>query len=265
MKHFDSYKNLCTEFYDLDKPEAPPKELAFYLNYAKEAKGKILEPMCGSGRFLIPIMEQDYHINGIDASSFMLDALRKKCERKNLVPLLYESLLQKAQLDHKYSLIIIPSGSFCLSNSPCQFRCKKDTDESLHILFNALLPSGKFVFEVEMENFRSKYETNYGIWRGRWVRKQDGSIIVLSTLPQYDKEAQIETTICRYELIQKNQTIQTEVEEVCLKFYKPGELDKILKKHGFGNIKKYKPYEFVEAEETDPTIIYECSKGDSFF
>ena len=32
-----SYLNLCTEFYDLTKPEAGPKEIAFYGECLKEA------------------------------------------------------------------------------------------------------------------------------------------------------------------------------------------------------------------------------------
>ena len=50
-----TYQNLCTEYYGLDKPSAPEDALAYYLEHAKEAKGPILEPMCGTGSFLIPL------------------------------------------------------------------------------------------------------------------------------------------------------------------------------------------------------------------
>lgn len=39
------YKALCTEFYELDKPFASKEALEWYLEYAKEANGPILEPM----------------------------------------------------------------------------------------------------------------------------------------------------------------------------------------------------------------------------
>ncbi len=32
------YKNLCTQFYELDKPEAPPDAIQYYLNEAAKAK-----------------------------------------------------------------------------------------------------------------------------------------------------------------------------------------------------------------------------------
>ena len=54
------YKNLCTEYYELDKPHASEDALQCYLKYADEAKGSILEPMCGTGNFLIPLLEKGY-------------------------------------------------------------------------------------------------------------------------------------------------------------------------------------------------------------
>jgi len=50
-----AYGSLCTEFYDLDKPSAPADALAFYVERARKAGGRVLEPMCGSGRFLLPM------------------------------------------------------------------------------------------------------------------------------------------------------------------------------------------------------------------
>ena len=49
-----SYGRLCTEFYDLDKPEPPLAELERYARYAARAEGPVHEAMCGSGRFLLP-------------------------------------------------------------------------------------------------------------------------------------------------------------------------------------------------------------------
>jgi hypothetical protein len=47
----ESYQELCTQFYDLDKPSASKEALDFYLHYADSANGPIFEPMCGTGHF----------------------------------------------------------------------------------------------------------------------------------------------------------------------------------------------------------------------
>ena len=65
----NSYKKICTEFYAIDKPNAPTEALEFYLRYAQKAKGLILEPMCGSGRFLLPFLEHGFSIDGMDADT----------------------------------------------------------------------------------------------------------------------------------------------------------------------------------------------------
>jgi len=47
-KTIDTYLGLCTEVYELSKPDAPSAAFAFYREYAKAANGPILEPMCGT-------------------------------------------------------------------------------------------------------------------------------------------------------------------------------------------------------------------------
>jgi hypothetical protein len=58
MKKLDTYLNLCTEVYDLSKPNPPENAYAFYRDYVMRANGLILEPMCGTGRFLLPLLEE---------------------------------------------------------------------------------------------------------------------------------------------------------------------------------------------------------------
>ena len=53
MRGLDSYRKLSQEVYDLSKPEPADFVWEFYLNHAQSVEGPILEPMCGSGRFLV--------------------------------------------------------------------------------------------------------------------------------------------------------------------------------------------------------------------
>lgn len=64
MQDLDTYLSLCTQVYDLSKPAPPEEAFRFYREYVMRAKGAILEPMCGTGRFLLPLME-----DGFDGSS----------------------------------------------------------------------------------------------------------------------------------------------------------------------------------------------------
>ena len=61
------YGILCTEMYEILHEKAPRDELDFYLSYAEKGQ-KVLEPLCGSGRFLVPFMECGFDICGMDLS-----------------------------------------------------------------------------------------------------------------------------------------------------------------------------------------------------
>ena len=65
--------------YDLDKPVVPDVDLGFYLHYVEKANGPILQPMVGTGRFALPLMEQGFKIDGVDASADMLNKYRQIC------------------------------------------------------------------------------------------------------------------------------------------------------------------------------------------
>ena len=246
-----SYKKLCTEFYDLDKPEAPEDALTFYLRLADRTNGPILEPMCGSGRFLIPLLERGFDIEGVDASSHMLRACRASCEKKALTPVLHEQSVEQMDLSRKYGLVFIPAGSFCLIIEP------KQAEDCLKRIYDFMLPHARFVLEVETPRAQPAH---VGQWGGRWVERPDGSKILLSWLGLYDEKEQICRAINRYELFKAGALLKTELEEFTLRFHEAAEFRSLLETAGFENIRVFKPYQPCEPDWSDPSIVFECHK-----
>lgn len=247
------YKVLCTEYYELDKPHPPEDALQCYLKYAEEAEGAILEPMCGTGRFLIPLLKKGYSITGFDYSPHMLDVCRKKCHKLGLKATLVEASFKTFPLVETYSLIFIPSCSFCL------LTMHDEIIQALKFVSNRLKPGGKFVFEIE--TLKAKGESQ-GIWKGKWVNKPDGSKIVINTLSQFDSTTQIETVLCRYELWEENVISCTEVEDFRLRLYEPLEMELLLEQYGLKIVGKWQaePYSNIKADESSAVILYECVK-----
>ena len=103
------YGSLCTEMYEILHKEAPQDELEFYLSYA-EKEMKILEPLCGSGRFLIPFLERGYDIKGIDLSTEMLAKLNEKAPNAKV----FQKDILEYDSAEKYDYIFISSGSVSL-------------------------------------------------------------------------------------------------------------------------------------------------------
>ena len=105
------YETLCTEFYNADKEFAEEDELQFYKDlFSKD--DCLLEPMCGSGRLLIPFLKLGYKIEGFDNSSSMLESCKQRAQTLNLNSILYKESLDSFSPNKLYQGIIIPFGSF---------------------------------------------------------------------------------------------------------------------------------------------------------
>ena len=251
MNKLSLYLDLCTEFFDLDKPKASAEEYAFFRHYIEQSRGPILEPMCGSGRYLIPYLEEGFNVEGFDASPFMLNALHAKCTQKNLTPHVWEQFLEGVPATKQYNLIFIPDSSFCLFLDPAHIKM------CLQKIYSLLKDGGTFVFDLETV-YAIPARTN--IWQGKAYKKRDGTIVMCSTLP-LPIENSIATVICRYELIDKTEVIKTEMEYFQIKLYYPTEMDTLLKEVGFSQIKRVAAYDHESMPSAqDYTIAYECIK-----
>ena len=251
MTSLDTYLNLCTQVYDLSKPTPPNNAYEFYRSYAAAANGRILEPMCGTGRFLLPLIAEGFDVSGFDRSQSMLDALHKKANAKSLKVNVWLGSAEDVKLQKKYKLIFIPSGSFCLITD------LKAAKQALIQFYDLLENEGKLVFEVET---LKSVPMPIGLWRGSSWEKEDGKIILgnFLTLPIEDN---IINVICRYELVDKNSLIKTEIEKIPVKIYDPQILCNILTEIGFTQIKILKAFDpTTPPSDDDESIIFECIK-----
>ena len=249
MENLDTYLNLCTEVYDLSKPVPPEDAYYFYRSYMSQANGAILEPMCGTGRFMLPFIEEGFNVSGFDTSKYMLNALKSKADLKKLHPNVWQGFAQNLSTTERYNLIFIPSGSFGLIIDPLTVK------STLQKFYDHLTNDGIFVFEAE--TFKSVPQL--GIWRGsKWLRV-DGKIILLSTFATL--ESNICSSIGKYELIEHNKIIHTEIEELKVRLYETEELVILLKQTGFKDIKTIKAFDPSKPSDlNDEVIIYECRK-----
>jgi len=253
-----SYGKLCTEFYDIDKPEPPPDAFDFYLAEAERAQGPILEPMCGSGRFLLPLLARGFDVVGSDASAHMLDACRAHAARLGLEPTLREERLDTLSRDRHFRLIFIPSGSFCLITEPAVALA------GLTRVRESLAPGGRFIVEIERRD-RTRASELSGNWGGRWVTRADGAKIVLSWLSQYVAPSGISSSVHRYELLNEGRLLAQEFEDFELKLYELSEFRELLTNAGFAQIQALTPYSLEPLDDpssadAEDGAIFVCSR-----
>lgn len=249
MDNLVTYLGLCTWVYELSKPLPPVDAYSFYREYVKEANGLILEPMCGTGRFLLPLVEEGFDVHGYDASDNMLQALYSKARFKKLKPNVWKGFIESLATEQLYKLIFIPSGSFCLITDLSTIKL------ALRKFYDHLKKGGILLFEIETPHSLPPLD----IWRGSKWDRPDNKKIILSQFAVLDSD--ICTSIARYDLINKHQIIQTEIEEYKIKLYEKNELNRLLNQAGFSDVRVIKAFNRNALPEmNDESIVYQCIK-----
>jgi SAM-dependent methyltransferase len=248
-----TYQKLCTEFYDLEPHRDGTISAVFYLQRAMQAHGSILEPMCGTGRFLIPMLEAGLDVQGFDASSYMLDALKKKYTRiSSKQPPVWQQFVQDFLSERRYQLIFVPYGSWGLITD------LEDSKKCLASMYNHLAVGGKFIIEIETV---ASVPQPCGIWRRGVHTRADGSKIAINTKASYDKDSQIFQSLCHYESIVQGVVDCLEIEDFKMYLYHFEEMDQLLRDVGFSDITKYQDYNLSPVVDLAAhIIIYECVK-----
>ena len=207
--------------------------------------------MCGTGRFLLALQKEGYEVHGFDASEAMLEKLHVKAKDKQIKPTVWYGFVQDLAQTQKYSLIFIPSGSFSLITE------RKDIQKSLKTIYDYLDDKGCFVFEVETQN---SVPSELGIWRGSRWRMSDGKMILLSQLAILEEE--VCYSVGKYELLEGNTVIQTEIEEYQIRIYQDRTLlIGLLYSVGFKEVRMVKAFDrSAIPNETDESIVFECRK-----
>jgi SAM-dependent methyltransferase len=203
-----AYGSLCTEFYDLDKPSAPADALAFYVERARKARGRILEPMCGSGRFLVPMSLAGLPVDGVDSSSAMLAACRTRARSAGIEVSIFLQELASLKLPQRYSMAFIPSGSIGLI-------CEDDElQRALSCLHTHLEPGGILLLELVCDDGQLVSPAEL---KPRAVLCPDGTSITYTCIASRAKAA---STICYSGIYTKRRgahIVETETEELTLR------------------------------------------------
>jgi SAM-dependent methyltransferase len=107
------YDKLSSEFYDY---HARRGDVKFFVDYALEAGGSVLELGCGTGRVLIPTARAGVEITGLDLSIEMLELCQAKLESepedvKSRTELI-QADMRYFDLQRRFSLVTITYGPF---------------------------------------------------------------------------------------------------------------------------------------------------------
>ncbi|HEV2662742.1 MAG TPA: class I SAM-dependent methyltransferase, partial [Ktedonobacteraceae bacterium] len=105
--------DLIAPFYDIEHAQFG-EDLDMYRNFAELNGGKILELACGSGRVLLPLVQDGYAVTGVDTSAAMLAIARARLQESGLSAraTLVQQDISALNLGQKFRLAFIALGSF---------------------------------------------------------------------------------------------------------------------------------------------------------
>ena len=232
--------------YEALHEQAPQDELDFYLSYAEKGK-KILEPMCGSGRFLVPFLEHGFDIIGLDLSIEMLAKLKQKAPGAKIIT----ADLADYTTQEKFDYIFIPSGSISLFTDMNMCR------DILQKIKELLAPGGKFVFAVDTVFDRCEEDSDYKV--SVCAKIQGRFDLVLREKKHYDEKSQTQFSPSIYELYYDPVLLQKESMDFQTHLYRYGEMEEYLRECGFKNISTYSNYQKEPAvNDQCEMFIFEC-------
>jgi SAM-dependent methyltransferase len=224
------YKKLHAEWYDLVSAGGDhQEEIDFFARSIDASSQPILELGSGTGRILIPLLEQGFDISGIDTSEDMLDRCRAACKAKGLKAELYAQSMLDFELPQTFGLILLTSGGLGL------FTRNQDIRSTFKQVMAHLKPGGVFIFEFEP--VPAEYGKNSGHWTGDWANGPDDVVIAKRQSNKYDSTTHIWERLVIFDKFANGRLIETEANERTGRFFTVEEAVQFAKSAGFEEIK----------------------------
>lgn len=245
------YGSLASWVYHIDKPIGKSfGDVEYYLERLKGCKGTILEPACGNGRILIPLLERGLDVEGFDASIEMLKYCDIECEKRGLKGKFRKEMFNTFTYSKSFEAIIIPAGSFQLITG---------VNEAIDVLKRfklALKEKGRLILDLSTIASLSEPPMQARQWR-----VPDGILTLTEDREEINYIEQTVLSQLRYEHWDANKgLVKNEIDLFYLRYWGVKEFELALKSAGFVNISISSNYEYLKAPTNEThTLTFEAS------
>ena len=217
------YGAIASEIYDLDKQPGKLRDTAFYLQRLADIDGEILEPACGSGRMMIPLLEAGHTVTGFDLSADMLARCAASCAARGFSPELSQAGFDSFEYGRRFAAAILPAGSFTLVGNADEARGVLDR------IRRHLAPGGLFLLDM----MPLSYLANRADDRRRWTAGNGDLLTLEGIVTRVDWTAQTIERTYRYERWRDNRLLATELDPMIQRLWGLHELTLALEAVGF--------------------------------
>ena len=173
-------------FYDHEQKQFK-KDIPFYLEYAKQCGGEVLELACGTGRIVIPLAKEGVKVTGLDISEGMLEIAHKKVNADASIKgnvTLKKSDMRTFDLERKFSMVLIAFRSFQ------SLLTRKDQVACLKAVHRHLLDDGFFILDLFAPRHDLLAQVHRTVDLGRFYDDENGVFVARRAEIKYDLAAQ---------------------------------------------------------------------------
>lgn len=218
--------NKTAKFYDIvSQPfvgeEITNEELKLIESLVPQG-AKILDVGCGTGRHAIPLAQKGYQVTGIDSSPEMLDELRTKSPKVNVVE---GSILDTSNLEpNTYNLITLFWNAFneiALTEA--------DAVNLLQKLKSLLASNGKILINIDNQetmDLPSQLNYQYEVVDGNHLYR------ITYTVKSYDPSTRLSQTEERIEQMVDGKVVEAESGVIPQRWWSKAEVAELAKKAG---------------------------------
>jgi len=233
-------------FYDLEHVDLTA-DVIFYLHFARQADGPVLELGCGSGRLLVPLAEAGGELTGVDNSPAMLALARNKLgDRVKLV----EGDMRTFELRERYALAIVSINSFM------HLLTTADQLAALSNVARHLKPGGRLIIDLPAGDELVHQDADARLTLERqFVDPATGHQILKQVVSRIDWATQCQELVHIYDELLADGTVKRAVVPMTLRHTFRYELALLLDKAGYTLERLYGDYDLSPYESGCPRMI----------
>lgn len=185
-----------SEMYDLNETET--EDVEFALSVIGEETKNILEIACGSGRFLVPMVNAGHNVVGLDFDEHMLNRIEAKIANTEHIKW-YKSDVVRDEWGTGYDVVVLGANFLC--NIVCDVDYKTAQEELIQKAADALVTGGHVFIDYSYtfcpENWFADPEPRV-IWQGEDSEGNFGKMILQDNT--FDKETYMVGCVRRFEM-----------------------------------------------------------------
>jgi len=243
--------DLIAPFYDIEHVHYD-EDVDLYRDFAVVCNGPVLELACGSGRLLLPLVQEGYEVTGVDTSATMLNLARQRLERAGVAShcQLVQQDMCSLQLEQTFRLAFIALGSFA------HIYARKQQQQALAAVRAHLTPGAMFI--MDLANADARYLEGMNgqvVHQGSW-QDDDGAILTHLVSPICSNTRHLLELTHFYDHYRQGEALRRTMVKTWIYLFERGEMELLLEQAGFVIKDLYGDYEMGPFERDSPRMIF---------